>query len=338
MQDDYTGPTTAPAADLMAMEQGSEAWKLARRTMVTSTDVASIVGCRDAYKRKNQLFQEKVGLRSSEPTSQFAADMLDYGIEQEPSAIRALEHFLGNKCRVEKAIGLVVHPKHAWLGGSPDGVIKDRRALVEIKCPTNVPAAGLDDYYPVPERYRHQVQLLMECMDLDMCYLARYFPHGGPLRRRDSTFTESIYVDMIARDRTWIVKHLGALKEFHDDLAEYRTTGVLKPAYQIRTQVRQTSNKRRKITQPTDNNNDHVIHDARGLQPDQRRRRQLSSANPTRRHLASEFPVVVGRRRAAAADRAACASEPPSAAPADGPPCARQAGPCRTPAGALACG
>jgi putative phage-type endonuclease len=64
----------------------------------------------------------------------------------------------------------VPHPVHSFLGASPDGLITSSGPrfgnLVEFKCPIS---RAFDDTTPVPDAYFHQMQLQMECTQLDLC-------------------------------------------------------------------------------------------------------------------------------------------------------------------------
>lgn len=64
----------------------------------------------------------------------------------------------------------IPHPTVSFLGASPDGIILTEGVrngrLVEFKCPIS---RVFSDDTEVPKAYYHQMQLQMECTQLDMC-------------------------------------------------------------------------------------------------------------------------------------------------------------------------
>jgi hypothetical protein len=64
----------------------------------------------------------------------------------------------------------IPHPKVAFLGASPDGILLtegDRHGrLIEIKCPIS---RTFSEDTPIPHSYYHQMQLQMECTGLEIC-------------------------------------------------------------------------------------------------------------------------------------------------------------------------
>lgn len=67
----------------------------------------------------------------------------------------------------------VVHPVYPFLGASPDGIYfteskSDPRwgKLIEFKCPIS---RKFDETTPIPDSYYHQMQMQMECTNIDEC-------------------------------------------------------------------------------------------------------------------------------------------------------------------------
>jgi hypothetical protein len=67
----------------------------------------------------------------------------------------------------------VSHPVHSFLGASPDGIYfppskSDPRwgKLIEFKCPIS---RKFDETTPIPDAYYHQMQMQMECCNIDEC-------------------------------------------------------------------------------------------------------------------------------------------------------------------------
>lgn len=90
----------------------------------------------------------------------------EYGVRHEPDALDA---YCRETDRIVDLVGFMVHPTIGWMGGSPDGLVRDR--VVEFKCPF----AG--EVYPdVPAHYMAQCQGLMEITRLPLCDLAVWTP------------------------------------------------------------------------------------------------------------------------------------------------------------------
>jgi len=72
----------------------------------------------------------------------------------------------------------IPHPKVSFLGASPDGILitkdpEDFRygKLIEIKCPIS---RDFDMETPIKNEYYHQMQLQMECTELDECEFVEF--------------------------------------------------------------------------------------------------------------------------------------------------------------------
>jgi putative phage-type endonuclease len=64
--------------------------------------------------------------------------------------------------------GLIKHPKYNFLGASPDGITPDG-VMIEIKCPYRRKITGIVPFY-----YWQQVQLQLECCNLERCDFVEY--------------------------------------------------------------------------------------------------------------------------------------------------------------------
>lgn len=60
------------------------------------------------------------------------AKCLSWGVENERNAIEELRKLLN--VNIEKG-GLMIHSEFSYFGGSPDGFIVEKNAVVEMKCP-----------------------------------------------------------------------------------------------------------------------------------------------------------------------------------------------------------
>ena len=139
-------------------DQGSRLWFKARESILTASTIASLIG-QSRFKTKTQCIIDKVlgcNFAGNEATH--------YGRMFEQAAINI--HSLLTRSNIE-SLGLVTHSNYKFLGASPDGIITNRKkigTLIEIKCPLYREINNT-----VPDIYWHQMQLQLECCDLDYC-------------------------------------------------------------------------------------------------------------------------------------------------------------------------
>lgn len=182
-------------------EQRSDEWLALRGTMLTASDLASAIGD-NPYEKPSDLLLKKCGAVKWGGNAATA-----HGTLLEPIA---RDLYDARYTRKSHEIGLVQHPEHKWLGGSPDGVTEDGR-LIEIKCPLTrkiTPA--------VPKYYLPQIQLLLEVLDLEVCDFIQYRP-GPP---------EEFEVTEVVRDRMWFARILPIAKAFWDQVLLRRQIGL----------------------------------------------------------------------------------------------------------------
>lgn len=193
-------------------EQGSAHWFAQRHQMLTASDVASVLGLNPHRSANDVLFRKLQPPCRPERTGCAATD---WGHRYEDEARRLYEERTGETVY---EFGVIPHPEHRWLGGSPDGITGTGR-LLEIKCPFRrriVPGQ-------VPEYYLPQVQLLMEILDLEVCDFVQYVP-GDEWREITYEVVE------VPRDRTWFAAQLPVLRAFWERVKEAR--GALADAQQ----------------------------------------------------------------------------------------------------------
>jgi len=185
-------------------EQRTPEWHALRGTMLTASDLATAIGD-NPYETPDDLIVKKCGFKHWNGNSATA-----HGTLLEPIA-RDLYDARHNQKSHE--IGLVQHPVHKWLGGSPDGVTESGR-LIEIKCPLTrkiTPA--------VPKYYLPQIQLLLEVLDLEVCDFIQYRPAS-------EKNAEEFVVTVVERDRAWFERILPKAKAFWDRVIQKRITGL----------------------------------------------------------------------------------------------------------------
>jgi len=182
-------------------DQRTPEWHALRGTMLTASDLATAIGD-NPYETPDDLVVKKCGHNKWNGNAATA-----HGTLLEPVA-RDLYDDRHNQKSHE--IGLVQHPVHKWLGGSPDGVTESGR-LIEIKCPLSrkiTPA--------VPKYYLPQIQLLLEVLNLEACDFIQYRP-GPP---------EEFVVTEVLRDREWFERILPKARRFWNLVLEKRQTGL----------------------------------------------------------------------------------------------------------------
>lgn len=197
-------PNVKRLLDLEFDEQRSEAWLKLRGQMLTASDAATSIGA-NKYQTPDDLIRKKCGL--GEPFT--GNEATAHGTRLEPVACEMFEQKYGLKVY---ELGLIPHPDHPWLGGSPDG-LTENNCLVEIKCPLR----RRIERGVVPLCYEAQIQICMEIMDVESCYFVQYAPF-------DITFPapEVFDVTIVPRDREWFKKYLPVMDEFWKRVLYFR--------------------------------------------------------------------------------------------------------------------
>ena len=107
-------------------------------------------------------------------------------------------------------LGLIMHPKHKFLGASPDRITASG-ILIEIKCPLCRTIK-----HEVPSHYMPQLQLSLEVFDLECAHFVQYKPDGGEF---DPPILDVV---VVKRDRMWFEKNLPLFQKFITDLEEFK--------------------------------------------------------------------------------------------------------------------
>ena len=194
-------------------EQRTPAWYEVRRGLMTASDAAGALGI-PAFKGQRNV---RDSLLKQKVSGTFTGNhMTRHGQDSEDQVRERAMVALGE---IAWEVGLVVHPELTWLGASPDGVTNTGR-LIEIKSPyKRKPLPGL-----VPHHYIPQIQVQLECTDLDECYFCEWQPSHLAVDGQ-----EVFSITVVERDRQWFADNVDALKSFHTDLMELRKTYVPPP-------------------------------------------------------------------------------------------------------------
>lgn len=180
------------------IEIGSKEWKELRRTKVTSTDAASILGV--GYLTPYQLWLRKI--TGDEEKDNPA---MKRGRDLEATARGIFEQDF--ETSVKPAV--LFHDKHDFLMATVDGINSRRGDLVEIKCPgIKNHEIALDG--KIPEAYRAQMQHHMMVSGMRECVYMSYCPdHSKPVQ----------YIDVV-EDKAFIEQMFDKEKSFYDNMVK----------------------------------------------------------------------------------------------------------------------
>lgn len=176
----------------LELEQGSKEWHTLRKTKITSTDAAVIMGV-SPWKTKSQLYKEK----KSQETNTFVNEVMQRGIDLEPIARDLYIYRTG--IHVKPAVVV----KH-WAMASLDGISDCDRFIVEIKCPGDK-THEIATNGKIPDYYYPQLQHQMYVCDLNEI---DYFSFDG--------FSGEIV--KVKRDEEYITKMIEKELEFYQCL------------------------------------------------------------------------------------------------------------------------
>ena len=176
------------------IKQRTKEWYNTRKTMITASDVAAILGY-NKYKSKYEVLENKINPK------EFTSAAIQLGIKYEPLAVTEYEKIISNKVY---ETGLYKHNKYNWLGASPDGYIKKFDRLLEIKCVSS------RSIYTFPYMYWIQMQIQMEVCDKNECDFFQ-------CKFEDDKLVQ-YSLQLVKRDRDWFNNIIPKLEIFNNDL------------------------------------------------------------------------------------------------------------------------
>ena len=163
-------------------------WHEQRRGKLTASNVGAALG-QVSYVSRVQAYRRALGIDDFQGN-----DATNWGIQNEPLALRAYEAHMG--CEV-RPTGLHAHPTLEWLAGSPDGLVGED-GLVEVKCPYYQQFKG--PHQVVPPHYYLQMQQLLQCTGRNYCdYVCYCGDKGMSIHRvsRDDLLFEALLDDLL---------------------------------------------------------------------------------------------------------------------------------------------
>ena len=194
-------------------EQRSTEWYEQRNKRLTASDAAAALKM-NKYSSREELLFKKCGM--SKPF--IGNEATRWGQKYEDEAIEIYEKFMGKKVH---QFGLLNHHTLDCIAGSPDGITDDG-IVIEVKCPHKRQIIPGD----IPVYYMPQVQVVMECTNLDVCHFIQYKP---------AVYGNAPIFDIkcIPRDKAWFEKYYPKMREFWDEVLKYREIGIDKhPNYE----------------------------------------------------------------------------------------------------------
>lgn len=195
-------PATARLLERPQWTQRTPEWFAVRRELLTASDAAAALGEKPypSYRTCPRADALKKKVDDAPVHNMFVA----HGQFYEQVACDWAAAALGETVL---EVGLVRHATEPWLAASPDGVTLSGK-LLEIKCPLKrAIQPGV-----VPGHYLAQIQVQMECCDMDETIFVQYKP--AYLTDDGKAYLDTVTVK---RDRDWFEAHRPALRAFWED-------------------------------------------------------------------------------------------------------------------------
>ena len=169
--------TIAPEVEVI---QGSEEWFAVRRGKITASRLGDIMRKtkwgESTYKAKVRLELAIERITGKSASSVVMNQAMRDGVDREPDARKLFEAITGKEVAL---CGSFDHPNIVNTSASPDGLLRDENAVLELKCPTHVTHAKNLMSDKMPKNYEYQVQWQIACTESDYAYFASYHPDFG---------------------------------------------------------------------------------------------------------------------------------------------------------------
>ena len=165
-------PNKAEQERLLALVQGSEAWKFERlkRLGASGASCASGWGIATPLHFWMKRMNDPRLMQDEDPA---AIARMKRGNVLEPEGADAAAWLMKYKLGIA---GIVVHPRLSWIHCSPDRIVLGTKGIVEIKCPAYcIPSRLKDQDSAKTQQYLMQVQQQMEIMQAEWCDLVFYY-------------------------------------------------------------------------------------------------------------------------------------------------------------------
>jgi putative phage-type endonuclease len=179
------------------LEQGSPEWLELRRSKITGTDAAVILGL-SPYKKPKKLFEQKLGIAPPD----YVTPAMKEGTALEPQAVKAFEQQTG----IVTNDAIMLHPEHEWMMGSFDGITFDGETILEVKCGKKSYEEALEQ--KIPPYYMAQIQHYLACSGAKRALYWAYRPDKP-----------GVLIE-VERDESFIRRMIEAEKRFKNALDE----------------------------------------------------------------------------------------------------------------------
>ena len=155
--------------------QGSDEWFAQRLGRLTASRMADVIArTKDGYSTSREKYMVELALERITGARQeaYSNAAMEWGTNSEPLARAAYEADTGF---LVIETGMVVHPRIAMAGASPDGLV-NHDGLLEIKCPQSAThVRNLCSGKP-EGKYLTQMMWQMACTGRDWCDFVSYDP------------------------------------------------------------------------------------------------------------------------------------------------------------------
>lgn len=154
---------------IINFEQGSSEWLNWRKTVITATDCASIMGSAFS-KTEYKCWQLKLGIIEDDPVN----EAMERGMRLEPVARDKFIQDTG----IEMIPVVVESSDYEFLGASLDGISSDHKFILEIKC-GGKKLHEMAESGEMPLYYRHQIQHQLLVTGADRAYYYSFDGENG---------------------------------------------------------------------------------------------------------------------------------------------------------------
>ncbi len=197
--------------DALDVEQGSDEWRRARLGFVSASSIAAVMA-KGAGKTRQSYLEKIVAERLTQEIGEgYSNASMEWGTQTEPQARMAYE--VSKETFVTKT-GFHKHPTINFVGVSPDGLLDEENALVEIKCPNSTTHLSYIKEGKCPAEYYKQIQCQLWVTGREYCDFISYDP-------RIKKEALQLFVVRVARDEELIAEMEKEVVKFLDDVEKY---------------------------------------------------------------------------------------------------------------------
>jgi putative phage-type endonuclease len=191
------------------LQQGSDAWRLARCGSLGASSIAdALAKTRTGWGASRLQVMSRLVIErlTGVPQDTYQNAAMLHGIETEPEARAAYQFDAGV---LVSQIGLATHPTITGTHASPDGLIEDA-GLLEIKCPSGGTHLETLLGAPIAQKYLYQMQWQLACTGRAWCDFVSYHPAFPDAMR--------LHITRIKRDDRLIADLESQVREFLSEL------------------------------------------------------------------------------------------------------------------------